>query len=266
MKNMVPAFNNQVALITGAGSGIGRELAMQMAREGAIVAALDLHAETLQQLMVDLQASGGVGAFQVANVTKLDEQRAAVAGFEQRLGPIEIAIASAGIGRPTPAKDFDVQNFQEQIEVNLIGVANTFAAVIPGMRQRKRGHLVALSSMASYRGLPHMAGYCASKAGVNALMDSFRFELRSSGIDCTTICPGWIRTPLTQQIPVPKEDLLEVEPAVRLMVDALRRKRSFTAFPLKPRAMLMFIRWLPTGLGDWLLGLWASRLRNMMKK
>ena len=148
--------------------------------------------------------------------------RAAVTQLETRLGPTDLLVASAGIGMETPAHLFRGEDFAAQIRVNLIGVGNTLDAILPGMCRRERGHVAVLSSMASYRGLPRMAGYCASKAGVNSLLDALRVELRPMGITVTTICPGWIRTPLTSPLQLPDTDMMEVDEAVRRIVAALR--------------------------------------------
>src|SRR5262249_52947503 len=153
------------------------------AAEGARVAALDLRPEPLETLAAELP---GKSAWAVADVTDLEGLRKAVADLEQRLGPTDVLVANAGIGRDTPAATFRAEDFAAQINVNLVGVANSVDAVLPGMIQRRRGHLVALSSLASYRGLPRMAGYCASKAGVNALFDALRVELAPLGIVTTT--------------------------------------------------------------------------------
>ena len=116
------------------------------------------------------------------------------------------------------------------------------------MRQRRRGHLVALSSVASFRGIPLMGGYCASKAGVNALCESLRAELRPLGIDVTTICPAWIRTPMTKDLRVPRADIMTLERAADIILDAIRRKKAFVAFP---RRMVWRLRLfvLPARLG-----------------
>ncbi len=173
------SFRNRVALITGAASGIGRELAVTLASAGARIAALDRQTEALDSLAAELK--GQTIACAVADVTDLSAVRAAVAQLEGQLGPTDLLVASAGIGIETPADAFRGEDFAAQVQVNLIGVANTIDAVLPGMCQRRRGHLAALSSMASYRGLPRMAGYCASKAGLNSLLDSLRVELRAAG-------------------------------------------------------------------------------------
>src|SRR5262249_24293330 len=204
---------DRVVLITGAGSGIGRQLALTLAGEGAAVAALDLRTEPLQALEAEL--SGKPMGWAVADITDRAALDAAVAKLSERLGPVDLLIASAGVGIEPSALDFHAADFETIIRVNLIGVANSIAAVLPGMLARKSGHLVVMSSLASYRGLPLMAAYCASKSGVNALMDALRVELRSSGIVTTTICPGWIRTPLTANLRLQIPHMLDVADAAR---------------------------------------------------
>jgi len=244
------SFSNQVALITGAGSGIGRQLALTLSAEGASIAAVDLKPEPLAALAAEL--AGKPCAWAVADVTDVTGLRSAVKDLEQRQGPIDLLIANAGIGRETSAFTFRAEDFEALIKVNLIGVANSIDAVLPGMLSRRRGHLVAISSLASYHGLPIMSGYCASKAGVNALMDGLRVELKPRGIACTTICHGWIRTPLTMNIRVPQPAMMELDEAARRIVGAIHRRRPFYAFPASTLYRLRLLRMLPCRLGDWL--------------
>src|SRR5262245_30878742 len=254
------SFNERVALITGAGSGIGRQLARALSAEGARIAAVDRHAESLVSLGGELQ--GRPYASAVVDVTDLPALRRAAAGLEEQLGPTDVLIASAGIGKETSALNFKAEDVAAQINVNLIGVANSVDAVLPGMRQRRRGQLVVLSSLASYRGLPMMAGYCASKAGVSALVEALRVELTPLNIAVTTICPGWIRTPLTTNIAVPQPYMMEVDYAVTRMVEAIRTRRSHLAFPPAAAWQVRVLRWLPAGLSDWLI---RQRMRRLAK-
>jgi len=244
-------FANRVALITGAGSGIGRQLARDLAAEGAAVAALDLNAEPLADLAREL--AGKCLATAVADVTDREALAKAVEQLQQQLGPADLLLASAGIGVPTPAAELDAAAFERVVRVNLIGVANSVAAVLPGMLRLRRGHLVALSSLASLRGLPLMAAYCASKAGLNALMDSLRIELGPHGIDVTTVCPCWVRTPLTDQVTLRMEGLLEVDTATRMILDAVRGKKALYVFPGPSSRRLRLLRWLPLRSADALL-------------
>jgi short-subunit dehydrogenase len=243
----------QVALITGAASGLGRQLAFLLAAEGVAVAAVDLQAQGLQSLEQELHTRGTRVASEIADVTDAVALQKAVTALEARVGPVDLLIASAGIGTATPALDFDGAGFATLIQVNLLGVANSVAAVLPGMLSRGRGHLVAISSLASYRGLPSLAGYCASKAGVNALMESLRVELRGHGIVTTTVCPGWVRTPMTAQLPLKVPLMLELDDAARRILRAIRQRRAFTAFPGRTRRQVALMRWLPAGVSDWML-------------
>jgi short-subunit dehydrogenase len=238
-------------LITGAGSGLGRQLARELSAGGTAIAAIDLHAEPLQKLEAEL--AGRPLAWAVSDVTDRERLRPAVAALQERLGPVDLLIANAGIGRETSALSFRAEDVEAMVRVNLIGVANSIDAVLAGMVAQRRGHLVGISSLASYRGLPSMAGYCATKAGVNALLEGLRVELRQCGIDVTTVCPGWIRTPLTEDIRVPKPGLLEVEDAARRIVRAICRRVPFVAFPRSSLRLVRLLHWLPARLSDWLL-------------
>jgi NAD(P)-dependent dehydrogenase (short-subunit alcohol dehydrogenase family) len=244
------SYRDRVVLITGAASGIGRQMARVLAAEGARIGALDLQEAALAGLADELK--GRTVATAVANVTDVAAVRAAVRRLEEQLGPTDVLIASAGIGRSTPALAFHAEDVAAQVEVNLIGVINSIDAVIGGMRRRRQGHLVVLSSLASYCGLPLMAGYSASKAGVNALCDSLRVELRGAGIAVTTLCPGWVRTPLTDPLGLRPSELMDVERAVQIMLAGMRARRPFVAFPARLVWQVRLLRYLPQPLRDWL--------------
>src|SRR5436309_10788147 len=253
-------FANRVVLITGAGSGIGRRLAHVLSEQGARIAALDLNAAALVSLGAELQ--GRPFASAVADVTDLSGTRAAATRLESEIGPTDVLVACAGIGKETSALNFRAEDVTAQINVNLIGVANSIDAVLAGMRQRRSGHLVGLSSLASYRGLPLMASYCASKAGVSTLLEALRVELAPLNVGVTTIYPGWIRTPLTSNIAVPQPYMMEVHYAVARIVEAIRTRRPHLAFPPAAAWQVRLLRWLPAKLSDWLI---RQRMRRMAK-
>lgn len=189
----------------------------------------------------------------MADVTDRGALYQVIAKLEERLGRIDLLIANAGIGLKTDAIPFPAEDMEQLIRVNLLGVINSIGAILPGMVQRGRGHLVGISSLASFRGLPGMAGYCASKAGLNAFLDALRIELRPHGIAVTTICPGWIRTPMTASLDVPMPHILDATDAAQRIVHAIRRRRPFYAFPAPAARRLRLLRVLPTALSDWLL-------------
>lgn len=254
------SFAGKVVLITGAANGIGRELARQLAADGAKIAALDLQAEGLEKLAGELGEKHV--AWTVADVTERDATLQAVRALEEKVGPTDLLIASAGIGRETSALSFDGQVVADVIRVNLIGVVHSIDAVLPGMLRRRSGHLLALSSLASYRGFPRMAAYCASKAGVNGLLDALRVELAPAGIAVTTVCPGWIRTNMTAKIAFKLPRLLEVEDAAARIVEAVRRRQPFIAFPARDVWPVRILRWLPASISDRLV---QRRYRRLLQ-
>lgn len=248
-----------VVLITGAAHGIGRQLAIHLSRDGYAIAALDLDEEALRSLDTELGAAPHATA--IGDVTKADELQERVRELEQRLGPTEVLIANAGIGRETSALDFKATEFEKLIRVNLLGVSNSIAAVLPGMIERRSGHLVGLSSLASFRGLPRMLGYSTSKAAVNTLLEGLRTELRPYGIHVTTICPGWIRTRMTAPIQDQLPDILELDAGVAHILGAIRGKRPFYAFPRRTAWQLRVLRLLPRSWQDRVVGKMTSRMR-----
>jgi NAD(P)-dependent dehydrogenase (short-subunit alcohol dehydrogenase family) len=253
------SFANRVVLITGAGSGIGLGLARRFCSLGARVAALDLASEPLMTLAKE--CPGVVWA--VADVTNRLALNQAIAELAGKVGAADIFIASAGIGSQTKALEWDAAQFEAIIQVNLIGVANSIAAVMPGMIQRRRGHLVALSSLASFRGVPGLAGYCASKAGVNALMDSLRCELREVGVAVTTVCPGWIRTPMTAQLDGSSIPLLSLDHAVSKILSGIQKRKAFVAFPPGTTWQLRLLNHVPRWIADRLLVAQSRRLPDI---
>jgi NAD(P)-dependent dehydrogenase (short-subunit alcohol dehydrogenase family) len=251
---------SRVALITGAGSGLGRQLTLDLLGRGWKVAGLDRDAEGLAELAEEL---GETGAFvwRAADVTQPARLGAAVATLEGLLGPVDLLVACAGIAGETPAVGLDPAAVAHIVGVNLIGVSNTIAAVLPGMLARRRGHVVAISSLASYRGLPAQMGYCASKAGLNALLESLRLDVKRHGIYVTTVCPGPTRTP--QAVGMYKAgSLMPVEQAAREVLKAIDRRKRFHAFPWSVVSQLWLMGFLPAWSREWLLNWGVNRLKG----
>jgi NAD(P)-dependent dehydrogenase (short-subunit alcohol dehydrogenase family) len=249
------------ALVTGAGSGIGRQLVIELAGRGWYLTGLDHDREGLKALEHELARRGHDFAWRAADVTDVGGLKEAMAKIGDTLGPVDLLIAGAGVAGETPAVDMDPAAIARIITVNLIGVSNTISAVLPGMLARRRGHIVAISSLASFRGLPGQMGYCASKAGLNALMQSLGLDVRHLGIHVTTVCPGHTRTP--QATCMYKDEYLRpVEETVRQILKAIDRRKWFHAFPWIAVRQLRMMRVLPEWLQGWLL----QRALGKMKK
>jgi NAD(P)-dependent dehydrogenase (short-subunit alcohol dehydrogenase family) len=253
-------LRGKTALITGAANGIGREVARLLVAHGACVNGIDLDADGLARLGAEL---GPPFAWATADVTDVAALRDAARRLEEKAGHTDILIASAGVGRGTPAEKWSAEDVNAIININLIGVVNSIDCVLAGMRQRRSGQIVVLSSLASYRGMPLMAAYSASKAGCNALCDSLRVELADEGISVTTVCPGWVRTNMTAPLGLPDHMLMSVEAAARTVFDAVRRRTPFVAFPWFAAFQAWLMRVLPRWMGDWMARQFLRQARSL---
>ena len=181
-------------LITGASSGIGRSLARRVAANGESVALIARRKPLLDSLVNEIVESGGTARAIECDVTRREDVVAAVNEAQRVLGPVDRLIANAGGGEPTFVETFSASNISQVIDLNVIGTANCIEAVLPSMLERSAGHIVAMGSLASYRGLPTAAAYSASKAALTNLMESLRIDLKPRGIDVTLLLPGFVRT------------------------------------------------------------------------
>ena len=250
---------HQVAVVTGASSGIGRALARELARDGYDLGLTARRAERLEQLASEIRAAGSQAACVAADATRRDETRAAMATLAERLGPIDLLVANAGIGLGTDALAPDAETLEAEFRVNVFGAFYAIEAVVPAMRERGRGHVVAISSLASHRGLPGAAGYCATKAALTRLVEGMRPDWARAGIQATIVHPGYVRSELTDRNRYRMPLLMDTDRAARLIARAIRRQRRVYEFPWR---MSILVRHLVRHLPDRLL---ASRIRSDKK-
>lgn len=192
------SFANQVAIITGASSGIGWQLAKTLAAQQCAVGVVARRRDRLDALVQEIQSTGGKGTCAVADVANRTQTISAIQALRDQLGPVDLLIANSGVGVPTTLEPLNIDEVEQMFKVNTLGVVYAIEAVLPEMLQRGKGHLAAISSLASYLGMPGESGYCASKAAVNVYMEGLRVQLRRRGIAVTLICPGFIDTPMTE--------------------------------------------------------------------
>ena len=190
---------NKVILITGASSGIGRETARVLAQNGARVVLSARREERLKELAAEL---GERAAYLPSDVTRLEDMEALAALARERFGRVDVLFANAGIMPGSGMSELKVSDWMAMVDINIKGVLNAMAAVLPEFTAQKRGHIVVTSSMAGTRSVPGNAVYCGTKHFVRAMLDSFRMESVQEGthIRTTLICPGAIRTELLNTI------------------------------------------------------------------
>ena len=247
-------WTGKVVLITGASSGIGRGLALKLARRGAKLGLIARRNELLQEIAGEISAenkNAGVLSMPV-DVQDANAMRAAGLRLSSTFGRVDVLIANAGTGVTNSAAEFDAARLSAVINVNVIGAANSVAAVLPEMLARGKGQLVVISSLAAYRGLPKSAAYCASKAGVSAMFESLRLDLGPRGIDVTIIHPGFIKTALTAGRKARLPWLMEVDEAAKKILGAIEKRKKSYAFPWQLAALVRLGMIMPNSMYDWL--------------
>jgi NAD(P)-dependent dehydrogenase (short-subunit alcohol dehydrogenase family) len=248
-----------VAWVTGASSGIGRATARELARRGFIVAASARSAEALDALAGEAKGSGGRIVGHPCDVTDAAAIERAVAAIELAHGPIALAFLNAGIAPEWRAGKIDLSVFRATFDVNVFGVLNGLAALLPRMGERKRGQIAVMASLAGYRGLPTAAAYGASKAAAIHICEALKFDCDRQGVTLQLVDPGFVETPLTEGKNFPMPFLMGVEEAARRIADGFATKGFEIAFPRRLVWISKFARLLPYALYFPLLARAAGR-------
>ncbi len=237
--------------ITGASSGIGAALAKHYAAQGAQLGLVGRNQERLTTLSNELGANCAIYVLDVRNATALQQ---AAADFLARFGAPDIIIANAGVSRGTLTEHAeDIAAFQAVMDINVMGMVHTFQPFIAAMKQAGSGSLVGIASVAGLRGIPGASAYSASKAAAISYLESLRVELIGTGINVTTICPGYIRTPMTDVNPYPMPFLMEPDTAARKMARIIRQKRRIAITPWQMAFAGGLMRLLPAFVWDWVM-------------
>lgn len=231
----------KVVWITGASSGIGRELALRLADAGATVAASARSGEALAEL-AKLNPNIHAYPLDVTDKVAAAETANKVAGD---LGPIDLAVLNAGIWRGMVVSDFSAERAKQSWDVNYMGVVNTLDPVMKMMVARGQGQIGIVSSVAGYRGMLKGAAYAPTKAALISLSESLYPHLKMRGVDLTVICPGFIETPMTAGNTFPMPFIVPLDEAVTKIVKGLQRKAYEIAFPWKMVFLMKGLRALP---------------------
>jgi short-subunit dehydrogenase len=243
-------WTQKVVLITGASSGIGRALALELGRRGARVGLTARRADELSKVAEEVSRAGGQALVLPADVRRAEEINEVASRVREKWGRVDVLVANAGMTSTTAGTKLDASEAGDVITINVIGVVNSVAAVLPDMLKRGDGHLVAISSLASYRGMPKSGAYSASKAAVSTFFESMRVDLRRSGVAVTTIHPGFVRTPLTANRKKKLPFLLEADDAACRIIRAVERRARTYAFPWQLASLVRVIRHMPGALYD----------------
>lgn len=185
-----------VAVVSGAGSGIGREIALALARRGHALLLLGRRVEALERT---LEESGARGLALPLDVRDAGEVQVAIRRASE-LGALDVVVPAAGLARVAEFADLPVEEFDEVVTTNLLGAANVARAALPALRARRAGTLVFLLSVAARSAFPGWSAYAASKWGLLGLVETLRLELAGSGVRVVAISPGATDSPLWERL------------------------------------------------------------------
>jgi NAD(P)-dependent dehydrogenase (short-subunit alcohol dehydrogenase family) len=246
MKGMSSTLPWKLVWVTGASTGIGREVAMQLAARGVIVAVSARSAEKLSDM------GSNVKPYPL-DVTDAAAAQRTIDRIESELGPIDLALMAAGAYAPVDVNAFSPEPFAKMMGVNFLGVVNCIAGLLPVMKKRKRGRIAWIASVAGYRGLPKAAGYGPSKAALINLAESIAPELAVQGIDVSVVNPGFVATPMTAKNDFPMPFLMTPKDAARRTIEGLAAGKFEVAYPTRFVIILKIARLLPYSLYFWLI-------------
>lgn len=232
--------------ITGASSGIGKAVALAYAQAGYTIAASARSQEALETLAAEASEMPGTIRPVPLDVTDKDAAKAAIEQIERTVAPIATAILNAGIYLPVdPSTEFDPAPYLDSMAVNYHGTVHCLLPVTQRMLSRQSGHIVIVSSVTGYGGLPTSAAYGPTKAALINLAESIKFDLDPHGIRTSIVCPGFVDTPATESNAFPMPFLVPTEVAANRIVAGIAAGKFEITFPRRFTFTLKFLNMLP---------------------
>jgi short-subunit dehydrogenase len=248
----VARADQPISLVTGASSGIGAALAQRLAGHGDHVILVARRLRLLQEVAERIAKAGGSAEISVCDVTVGDAARACVGEALRRHGRLDRLILNAGGGSRTAAEKLTGEEMRASIDLNLFGVVNFVEAALPALLKQGHGQIVAIGSIAGFRGLPRAASYGAAKAALMNYIESLRIDLAPRGIAVTLAAPGFVATKETRKQRA-KPMSMTVEAAAETLAKAILARRSYVSFPWTLAWIARLLRLLPASLYDRLI-------------
>jgi NAD(P)-dependent dehydrogenase (short-subunit alcohol dehydrogenase family) len=240
------AFTDRRVWITGASSGIGRAVALELVRRGAMVIASARTREALVQLARE-SGSDRIHSLPL-DVTNRRAMLDAARMIRERFGGLDVAFFNAGTCEYVDVRRFDSTIFERVMETNFLSMVYGIEAALPLLRESTHPHLVGMSSTVAYGGLPRAEAYGASKAAIKHLLESLRVDLAPEGIPVTVVCPGFVKTPLTDRNDFAMPFAISAERAARYIADGIAGQRDEIHFPKRFSIPFKLLALLPSRL------------------
>jgi len=238
-------MNKKTIWITGASTGIGKALAIKFANNGWNVAASARREELLKDLN---NTNKNIHPYPL-DVTKIDNCKSTAELIIKDLGQIDICVFGTGMHDPQSEKKFNLEKIRQIMEVNYFGTMNSINSIYEYFSERKNGHISIISSVAGYRGLPAAGAYCASKSALISFAESLYFDMIRKNVKVSVICPGFIKTPMTDQNEFPMPMIKSAEYAAdKIYLGILKRSGFEIHFPKTFTFLMKIIQILPNWL------------------
>jgi short-subunit dehydrogenase len=266
MARTIPFFKDKVVLVTGASSGIGEEMALQLARSGAKLALAARRKDRLEGLAQTIAQEGGVPPLTLeCDVTRDGDQERAVAACVQKWGRVDVAIANAGFGVTGALKKLSLNDYQRQFDTNVFGVLRTIYAALPEL-EKARGNLAIIGSVAGWVSSAGASPYSMSKFALRALANAITQELKPAGVKVTLLSPGFVvseirrvdnqgRLRAESEATAPHPMAMKTEPAVYEILQAIARGKREQIVTLHGKFFVMVDRFFP-----WITRAFAERI------
>jgi NAD(P)-dependent dehydrogenase (short-subunit alcohol dehydrogenase family) len=269
---MTVSFQNQIAIVTGGASGIGRALCEELTRRGAVVAVADINYEGAQAVASAIAANGGRATAALLDVTRAENVERLVEDTVRTHGRLDYMFNNAGIGVAGEVRDLSLDHWRKCIDINLWGVIYGTTAAYAAMLRQGSGHIVNTASAAGLIGEPGLAPYSVTKSAVVALSTALRAEAEALGVRVSVVCPGYVDTAIYENAigaKIDKDEFLAKLPvrlvtapdAARAILRGVERNESIVVFPFYARLAWWLTRINPSALA----GFHRRMLANLRK-
>jgi NADP-dependent 3-hydroxy acid dehydrogenase YdfG len=246
-------FLDKIAIVTGASSGIGRATALALAHRGAHIALASRRTALLEQAAAQIEALGRQAAIIPTDVSQQEQVEGLVERVVKRWGKVDILVSNAGEYVRSPVDELNIDIIRHALAVNYYGAVYAILAVLPHMRAQKDGHIVAVTSMDSKKGLPPDAPYVSAKFALTGFVEVLRQELHGSGVYISNILPGRVDTAMIEELEFEWiSRKIPPEPVADAIVQAILKRKPEVIIPFHAR-LLYYANVLSPSLGDWIV-------------